>query len=229
MQQPKQDNRLIDEGDLIINRADLIMTIKNDFMNPITPAQHTGRAINAKSSREFGDLAAAKGFFKLAKQRLQNVNSWHMTAGQALAKFSLLDSNGDDVQRPPTEGDHFKIDIPGPGSVEGQGYDWIEVEAIHSVSDENSDSYGFTVRPSPNPKTPKAETAHFYSSESTSTFIVTRTGRIVTAEILDRNIKPNTEAERPSDKVRDTVVGVMGALTFSKIQWQNLTDGLISD
>jgi hypothetical protein len=35
------------------------------------------------------------------------------------------------------------------------------------------------------------------------------------------------DADRATDKIRDAVVGAAGALSFSKIQWQKLTDGLI--
>lgn len=198
-------------------------------MDQKTPEQHTGRAIDAKSAKEFTDRSGALAFFEVVKRRLADVNSWQTVAGEALANFTLVNAQGDTVQRAPREGDHIKIDVPGPGSIEGDGYDWVEVETTYAQSEVESTCYGFTVRPSSNPKTPTAETAHFYSDESTSTFIVRCDGRTVTAEVHDRNITPNTDAERTTDKVRHAVVGTMGALTFSKIQWQSLTDGLVKD
>jgi hypothetical protein len=91
----------------------------------------------------------------------------------------------------------------------------------------DSESFGFRVRPADNPREAGRETAHFYSTESTSSFIIERRRNKVTASIHDRNTKPNTEANRPSDKIRDVVVGTAGAVAFSKLQWQRLTDGLL--
>jgi hypothetical protein len=198
-------------------------------MDQITPAQHTGHAIDAKSSKECLDEIHAAQFFEIVKQRLKDVNSWQAMTGDALAKFTLVDSQGDDVHRPPLKGDHLKIDIPGPGGREGKGYDWVRIEAIDSQSDDESETYGFIVRPSPNPGTPTNEIAHFYSDESTSTFIVKRNGRTVTAEIHDRNTKPNDAVEKTADRIRNAVVGKMGTVAFSKIQWQQLADSLIAD
>lgn len=198
-------------------------------MEKLTPQQHTGKAIDATSSREFLDKARAKHFFKILQYRLGDVNSWHALAGNTMAKFNLVDSDGQEVHRQPMKGDHFKIDILGPGSKEGDGYDWVRIETIQTQSDTDSESYGFTVRPSSNPNKPTTETAHFYSHESTSTFLVSRDGTTVTAEIHDRNAKPNEDATRTVDNIRDTVLAVVGIITFSKIQWQSFTDGLISD
>lgn len=70
----------------------------------------------------------------------------------------------------------WKIDIPGPGSSEGDGYDCVCVEDVKEVSEGDMQSTGFHVRPSQNPFGEKNETAHFYSNEATSNFIVTREG-----------------------------------------------------
>jgi hypothetical protein len=198
-------------------------------MEKLTPQHHTGKAIDAASSREFHDQSQAQHFFKILQQRLAAVNSWHELAGSALAKFKLVDSEGQSVNREPLKGDHLMIDIPGPGSIEGDGYDWVQIETVQEQTNTDSESYGFTVRPSSNPNTPTTETAHFYSDETTSTFLVRRDGTTVTAEVRDRNTQPNKDALRTVDTIRDTVVAVVGLLMFSKIQWQSFTDGLISE
>jgi hypothetical protein len=95
-----------------------------------------------------------------------------------------------------------------------------------STEADDLESYGIRVRPAENPETETKEVAHFYSSESTSTFLVTRKGNNVTAEVYDRNTKPNDEAHTTVDKIRDLVVGATGITVFSKIQWQGLVDGL---
>ncbi len=195
----------------------------------LIPSQYKGRSIQAISSRDFPNDSDAHSFFETTRQRLEHVNDWQTWAGAALAQFTLVNSDGKDVYRPPIVGDHFKIDVPGPGSAEGQGYDWVQIEAIEQEVNADSAHYGFTVRPSSNPERSTIETAHFYSDESTSTFLVRRNGKIVSVEVYDRNITPNTDAKRTTDKVRNSLVGAMGTSTFSKLQWQSLTDGLICD
>jgi hypothetical protein len=193
----------------------------------IIPAQQTGKAIDAESSIELTGEMEARSFFAEVKKRLQNVNQWKNYAGNLSATFQLVNAEGREMDRPAQKGDYFKIDIPGPGSTSGKGYDWVQIEEVESKSTPDGESFGFRVRPTDNPQSNKQDVAHFYSEESTSSFIVQRHGNRVTASIHDRNTKPNTDADSTVDKLRDAVIGVAGALSFSKIQWQNLTDGLL--
>ena len=170
----------------------------------------------------------AKKFFVKVKHRLQNVNQWKEYAGNISADFRLVDKLGREVQRKAKKGDYFKIDIPGPGSKSGDGYDWVRIEEVVSTSAANAESFGFRVRPADNPYKNDHEVAHFYSKESTSSFVVERNGNKITASIYDRNTKPNSDADGRFDKIRDTVVGTAGVITFSKIQWKNLVDGLLN-
>jgi len=201
--------------------------VKKKLSN-IIPEQQTGKAIDAESSMELKNENEAKEFFVKAKNRLQNVNQWRDYAGNISADFQLVDKRGNEVQRDAAKGDYFKIDIPGPGSKSGDGYDWVEIEDEVSTSSADSESFGFRVRPAENPTKVDDEVAHFYSPESTSSFIVERHKNKITVSIHDRNTKPNTNAARTSDKVRDTVVGTAGVVAFSKIQWKNLTDGILN-
>ncbi len=193
----------------------------------IVPDQHTGKAINAESSLELNTVEEAKSFFSTVKSRLQHVNGWHELAGNLSSTFQLVDKNGVEVNRAAQKGDYFKIDIPGPGTGSGEGYDWVQIEELESTATGDVDSFGLRVRPANDPKKNKEDIAHFYSAESTSSFTVTREGTKVTAAIYDRNTKPNKETETFIDKVRDAVVGAVGILSFSKIQWKALAEGLI--
>ncbi|HEY9049215.1 MAG TPA: hypothetical protein VIN08_25110 [Ohtaekwangia sp.] len=197
-------------------------------MQEITPLQYKGKAIDAHSSRLFGSLQEAKIFFKTAKERLQSIHSWHTIARNLSATFRLVDASGIDLYRAPREGDYFKIDIPGPGSIEGEGYDWVKIEAVESNAADENENYSFRVRPAGNPQTASGNTAHFYSPDSTSTFIVSRWRNKVIAAIHDRNIEPNKDADSAIDKLRDRVIGTAGVISFSKIQWQGLTDGIVA-
>ena len=193
----------------------------------IIPPQNTGSAIEVDATVEFKDSYEAKSFYNVAKSRLLQVNNWHHVAGIISAKFQLIDATGLEVDRNAAISDFLKIDIPGPGSTEGGGYDWVSVEMLNEVSAGENESIGFRVRPCNNPFGSKDETAHFYSDEATSNFIVIREGTNVIAWIVDRNLKPNSRAESLGDKLRDTAVGVGAIGLFSKIQWQGLANGIV--
>ncbi len=205
----------------------LVMEEKN--YTGIVPEQYDGKPIDAESSIELKDIQEAETFFTSVKRRLQDVNNWHKLAGNLSATFFLTDRNGKKIHRDIQEGDYFKIDIPGPGTQSGEGYDWVQIEKIENFSDHDIESFALRVRPAPNPQNPdnKQAVSHFYSPESTSSFTVTREKNKVTAGIYDRNTKPNKQTESLTDKVRDAVVGAAGIVSFSKIQWKALADGLI--
>ena len=201
--------------------------MKHKDFTGIVPAQFTGEEIEAESSVILKDENDAMLFYDAVKERLLYVNNWHKVAGIISAKFQLTDTSGNEVNRNVQQGDYLKIDIPGPGSSEGDGYDWVCVEDVKEVAEGDVQAVGFRVRPSQNPFREKNETAHFYSHEATSNFIVTREGTKIIAWIIDRNIKPNDHSESLTDKIRDTAIGMSAIGMFSKIQWQNLAEGLI--
>ena len=192
----------------------------------IIPENRTGEAIDSESAIELSDNEEAKAFFDIVKQRLLDVNSWHKIAGVLTANFQLADKEGKEVDRSIQKGDYFKINIPGPGSIAGEGYDWVKVEDLNTVSEAETESLGIRVRPASNPQNDSKEIAHFYSEDSTSNFTVTREGNKITAGIYDRNIKPNKDANSV-DKSRDALVGLGAIAGFSKFQWNKLAKGLL--
>ncbi|HMJ70805.1 MAG TPA: hypothetical protein VK508_18010 [Cyclobacteriaceae bacterium] len=178
----------------------------------ITPAESTGKVIDASSTREFRTVTDAKTFFTVASERLRKVSEWHKIAGKLLAKFELADHEGREADRSPVEGDYLKIDFPGPGSVQERGHDWVRIEAIDYNQTEDSDEYTFRVRPTQPPVGKTSETEHFYSPEATITFVIRRSQERVSAEVHDRK-----------------ATGIADLMTFSEIQWRSLTDGLIGE
>lgn len=199
---------------------------QKDFTG-IVPDQYTGEEIETRSSIDLKNENEARAFYEIAKGRLLSVNNWHFIAGIVSGHFQLTDAHGEKLNRNVEIGDYFRIDIPGPGSSEGDGYDWVYVEDLKEITEENVQSIGFRVRPSQNPLGDKNEIAHFYTDDATSNFIVTREGNTVTAIIIDRNLKPNDESESIADRVRHVAVGIGAIGLFSKIQWKSLADGLI--
>lgn len=194
----------------------------------IIPEHEEGAVIDTVSSIELGSNEEAKAFFPTVKDRLLDVNRWHEIAGGLSATFQLVDGKGNEVARPVEKGDYFKIDIPGPGSSTGHGYDWVQVEDVRVVSGEDVESVGIRVRPASNPQGGKGDIAHFYSEQSTSSFTVTREHNKIIAGIYDRNTKPNTNAASLGDKVRDAVTGAGAVAVFSRLQWKSLAEGLLT-
>lgn len=202
--------------------------MKNENEPQIVPSQKEGKEIIIKKSNNFSTEKEAKKFFTIAKDRLRNVNHWHTLTGNLSAEFQLKDSNGNNVDRYIEKGDLFSIDIPGPGSQAGDGYDWVQIEAIEQHNKPTDELYSFRVRPTTNPDKAQSGIAHFYAAVSTSTFTVKRNKNTVGVEIYDRNIKPNSETDSSLDKFRDTLVGVFGMFGFSRLQWTQLANGILS-
>ncbi|WP_221393239.1 hypothetical protein [Dyadobacter sp. NIV53] len=195
----------------------------------IIPGHSDGLVITSQSTAQLSDEESARILFEKAKTRLLLVNNWQELAGEFMAAFQITDENGTAISGPVQKGNYFKIDIPGPGTKAGEGYDWALVEEIEEYNSLNTESIGIRVRPAPNPITDNPDIAHFYSEESTSTFTVTREFTKVTAAVYDRNTKPNTDSGGMMDHVRNVLVGIAGMFSFSKIQWENFTNGLVKD
>jgi len=189
----------------------------------VVPENNEGTQTNTESSVELSSEAEAKRFFKETRQRLLNINGWHQYAGSATAEFQLTDNDGKAITRLPQKGDHLKIDIPGPGTATGEGHDWVQVEEI----EEDEDSIGIRVRPVSNPTNNRKDIAHFFSEDATSTFIVKREGKKITAAVYGRNEKPNTNTETLKDKLRNAAIATGAISGFSKLQWKSLVNGLI--
>ncbi len=192
----------------------------------IIPENHLGKVIDTADSVDFDSIEQATAFYAVVSDRLLRVNAWHTLAGGGTAEFQLVDAAGGQVDRPASQGDYFRIDVPGPGPAAGGGYDWVIVEQVSSVSQSGMQSLGMRVRPSPPPGDPGGPVAHFYSEASTSSFTVTREGRRVTAGIYDRNARPNPEGGLV-DRVRHLAFGLGAVTGFSKYQWHRLVRGLL--
>jgi hypothetical protein len=202
-----------------------------DVNENIIPRQQQGVKKDIDHTVIAADENDARKLFMIARNRLVDVNKWHHFAKPVTSVFSLTDHDGNEVDRTLETGDHFKIDLPGPGSAEGKGYDWVQVEAIEDKSnaDGPAEYIAFRVRPTPDPKGEHGENvAHFLNDHSTSTFALMRDGKEVTAAVFSRNEIPNTgKAGGVIDKVRNAVVGTTAILGFSNIQWKNLLKGLL--
>ncbi len=193
------------------------------------PEQQTGVESNVEEAKNFTSIQEAKAFYKTVKQRLLLVNNWQQYAGAATAAFTLCNAEGTEISRLPQVGDHFKIDIPGPGPLTGDGYDWVQIEAVEEVENEEGDTITIRVRPATNPTNNRNDVAHFFAKAATSNFIAQRKGTTVTAAVLGRNEKPNVATETIIDKARNAAIATGAVSAFAKLQWKNLVKGLLQN
>ena len=187
------------------------------------PETKSGVQTNTESYTEFSNEAEAKKYFPEIRDRLAHVNQWHDLAGAATARFQLTDAKGQEVDRPVEEGDHFRIDIPAPGPITGEGHDWVQVQKIRETENE----FTILVRPATNPLNDNPDIAHFFSEDSSSSFSVKREGNRIIAGVYGRNEKPNVDAENVVDKIRNTAVAAGAISGFAKIQWKSLVNSLV--
>ncbi|NIJ54371.1 hypothetical protein [Dyadobacter arcticus] len=186
------------------------------------PENRDGVVIDSESIQNLPDERSARMLYETAQRRLLDVNDWNGIATKLLSKFQLTDKNGAYLGAPAEEGNYIKINIIGPGTATGDGYDWVRVESIEKYASDNVESIGMRVRPAANPTESASDIAHFYTDDSTSTFTITREGTKVTAAVYDRNIKVNSSSESLLDQARNSLIGLVGKTFFSKIQWQYL-------
>lgn len=127
------------------------------------------------------------------------------------------------------EGLLFNINLPVPGSNAGDGLEWVMIERIETASNNRSEEeyISMTVRPIPDPHKTNEEIAHFYKDVSTSTFIVKRNGKVVSASIHGRNETPNNEHVGLHDKIRNTLVALSARIGLAGPQWKKLARGLL--
>jgi hypothetical protein len=193
------------------------------------PPQQTGRQTDFTHEQKFETLQAAHHAFQAAAGRMLSVNNWHDYSGAGSAKCTICNNQDEELQVLAEEGFFIGIDLPGPGPHAGSGVEWVLVEklAAEGGADTAEEYVLMTVPPAADPRRAAAEIAHFYTDESTSTFIVRRDGLVVSAGAHGRNETPNNEAADLHDQIRNTAIALMARIGLSGGQWQRLVNGLI--
>jgi hypothetical protein len=192
----------------------------------LVPEQTQGIKKDLKADIVAHDTDEADELFVLAKDRLLNLNNWKETSASASATFQLTDKQGNELSRPAHTGDYIRIKIPAPGTDAGDGYDWVHIEAIEydDYPDEEMETIAMRVRPASAPVNSNDATAHFFTAEATSTFVIERRGRHLIAHYYGRNEKANTESKL-LDNARNVAISVGAWLGGSDLQWESLLQG----
>lgn len=193
------------------------------------PQQREGTQVTVEDSVTLRDEEEAKTFFCTVKNRLLDIHRWKDMAGALSAGFSLTNEQGQEIDTAPRPGNYFKINIPAPGILTGEGYDWVRVEEVEEGGKGDCEFLTMRVRPVTSPLNDREDVAHFLTDEATSNFIVQREGITVTAGVYGRNEKPNVEAETLLDKARNAIVGSGAVTGLAKVQWQWLVKGLLEN
>ncbi|WP_343636270.1 hypothetical protein [Fluviicola sp.] len=195
----------------------------------IIPKQIVGGKTGATASVKTSSVEAAKVLFEEAKHRLFAINNWQKVCGGKGASFLLTDKHGNPLtQTTPEIGNLIKIKLPAPPNKQGDGYDWVRIETFENTTNPVNDeeTVGFRVRPVSNPADHSGESAHFYTSDATSSFLVIRRGSRVYALERGRNEQPN-----PSggfwNKIRNILIALAAMLGLAVPQWKMLVNGIV--
>ncbi len=86
-----------------------------------------------------------------------------------------------------------------------------------------------TVRATCSPLATATETAHFFTSDATSTFIVKRNNRTVTVYYNGRNEELNVDTKKMVDKIRNAIIGSLGLAGISELQWKRLINSFLAN
>lgn len=172
----------------------------------------------------------ARSLYIKARSKLLDVNRWPEISAEGSTEFSIYDNHGLKVERPVRIGDYIRINIPGPGPRVGDGYDWVRILNLDEVGNTALDIERIimVVQPSSNPNSGGTDTAHFFTSEARSHFIVRRDGLSLRAAVLGRNELPNASEAGGIDKLRNSIVGASAITGIAKIQWKLLVTALLS-
>lgn len=193
---------------------------------PYVPQQREGKQVDLEAGVEFSDSDAAVDFFGLVRDRLFDINRWNEIAAIPVAMFVLTDTyGGEPIDAPARVGSFVRIDIPGPGTATGKGYDWVMVADMEDMPYQYA---AITLRPAIDPAQPGKGTGHFFTSSASSTLIAELDGIQVRVRYHGRNEVINTDTDSTLDNIRNALVGGSAKLGLSYPQWQGLLDGLLA-
>lgn len=177
--------------------------------------------------RKFITVEDANLCYDHAIARLLNINHWGAISAADKGMFQLMSEKMKMQRRKTKLGDYVRIGIPGPDNADGSGYDWVQVKDLKFSSGRRKEQCLLTLMPCPMPGS--TTTAHFLSSQSSSTFLLTRDNRVVSADYYGHNEMPNTDTEGIKATLRNVVVAAGAMAGLSDTLWGPLTKGLLMD
>jgi hypothetical protein len=199
--------------------------------NALIPPQNEGKQNDLTHTVSYTDSKEARLCFQRACERMRNPGKWRDMCGILSADFRLIGNNGLQAHTQVKKGDYLQVDIPGPGTKAGEGYDWVKVEHLEHIPAPAADNElcGMQLRPCANPKKQTKDTAHFFMGNATSTFIIRRHGNEVTASYHGRNELPNVSTGNKVDNFRNAMITSGAMAGLSELQWHTLIKAFLEE
>jgi len=190
--------------------------------------QVKGKKMDIRENRNYSTQEEVVGAFHNARSRLGSINQWQDFAGTTSASFNLFDALGQQITRFPKIGDFVRIDIPGPGSLIGSGYDWVKVTQF---DDRPEDCYILiTLQPSVPPANIRRqdEVAHFFKATASTNIEIKVQNLSLQVNYFGRNEETNNTSDLLMENIRNSLIGFGAKLGFSYPQWKKLVKGLLA-
>jgi len=201
--------------------------MKEPWLKEVVPQQLSGQSSFTHSSARCRNNNHAEEYYRVAAERLRQVNRWHEYAGKPTATFQLFDEAGNTVNRAVQKADYLRINIPGPDNPDGDGADWVQVQEVGERGAGEKQLTWITVRAAPNPLVRETHPSHFFDQPATSTFVIFRRQLMIMAAVFGRNEHSNLHPSNWFARIRNWFVYIGAQLGLAKLQWKALTHGLL--
>jgi hypothetical protein len=195
--------------------------------NEFVPKQEKGGKLDIRANLTLASEEEAEIFFEVVKKRLFNINGWDEVCMVPSSTFKLINRKNQEIIGTAKEGDYIRINIPGPGTKIGEGFDWVNIESILEHHADHTELWSITVRPCSHPLKPKELIAHFFSPMASSTFQAKRVKNKIYTAVHGRNEVANNKIGSLLDRLRNTMVAFGAKIGFSYPQWKLLAEGLL--
>lgn len=166
----------------------------------------------------------ANGIFKLATQRLLDVNTWNKLNGSLLSDCQLIDARGFKVDRNVHSNDYLQIQEVNDQAADS--YKWIKVEKVEeSQSPEGTESIVLQTRSAVNPWD--------YSTDQEREVLpgiisIARRGLHITARVYAQ-AQHEIESNDVIDRMRNISNVMYLALGGYCVQWRSLVNAILGD
>lgn len=159
------------------------------------------------------------------KMRFFDINYWNDYCKISFADFKLYNTEGLPKESKLSKNDLVRINIYALPVV-GSGFYWVKIQDLFFEENEGLERAVIIFIPTSDPTNKNQEIAHFYSSSSSSAFVIARQDNIVSAAVYGRNEMPNLDATLLG-KIKNRIITFCAIFGLSKIQWKNFTDGIL--